>query len=192
MTAHAKDLHRAPVGATPDPLPNLAEAGWLLAQCRAGHEHIVAEQARSRDLAQVFLPRETRRRRWRGRWQDLLQPVFQGYVFLAPHPGFRNWRAVHNLRGLTRIVGFGDRGPARVPGALVAAIRARCDSRGILQTREALQPGQAVRVLTGPFADLVTRIEALDPQQRAVLLIDLMGRKVRTVVDPQDLRPLSG
>lgn len=172
-----------------DPHPTTAD--WLLAQCRSGHEHIVADQVRSRDLAHVFLPREQRRRRWRGRWQELLRPVFPGYVFLAPHEGYRNWREVHALRGFSRLVSFGAQGPARVPGALVQAIRLRCDPDGVLRRGDGLQPGQEVRLLCGPFAELVARIESLEPEARAVLLIDLMGRQVRATVARRDLTPVT-
>lgn len=163
---------------------------WLLAQCRSGHEHIVADQVRGRDLAGVFLPREIRRRRWRGRWQELLRPVFPGYVFLSPHDGFRNWRDIHVLRGFSRLVAFGDQGPARVPAELVEAIRLRCDAADVLRRGDGLQPGQEVRLLSGPFADIVARIESLEPDARAVLLIDLMGRPVRASVARRDLAPL--
>jgi len=162
---------------------------WLLAQCRSGHEHIVADQVRGRDLATVFLPREMRRRQWRGRWQELLRPVFPGYVFLSPHEGFRNWREVHVLRGFSRLVAFGSQGPARVPAELVEGIRRRCDPDDVLRRGEGLEPGQEVKVMTGPFADIVARIESLEPDARAVLLIDLLGRQVRTTVARADLAP---
>lgn len=164
---------------------------WLLAQCRSGQEHIVADQVNRRDLAQVFLPREVSRRRWRGRWQEILRPVFPGYVFLSPHAGYRNWRSVYSLRGFSRIVSFGAHRPANVPEALINAIRLRCNEEGLLQRGESLQAGQEVRLVNGPFADLVARIEALAPGERAVLLIDLMGRQVRATVARDDLKPVA-
>jgi len=163
---------------------------WHLGQCRSGHEHIVADQVRSRELARVFLPREMRRRRWRGRWQELLRPVFPGYVFLSPHEGYRGWRDVHVLRGFSRLVAFGGQSPARVPAELVEAIRLRCDDQDVLRRGDGLQPGQQVRLLSGPFADIVARIESLEPDARAVLLIELMGRPVRATVARSDLAPL--
>lgn len=170
--------------------PRKVETTWLLAQCRSGHEHIVADQVRSRDLARVFLPREMRRRLWRGRWQEFLRPVFPGYVFISPHAEFRNWRSLHVIRGFSRFVAFGDAGPARVPAQLVEAMRMRCDLEDVLQRSDVLEPGRNVRVLTGPFADTVARIESLEPEERAVLLIELMGRPVRASVSRSDLAPV--
>jgi hypothetical protein len=43
-----------------------------------------------------------------------------------------------------------------------------------------LSVGDRIRVLAGPFADLVTTIETLPGPARIGVLIDLMGRKVRT------------
>ncbi|WP_247744714.1 hypothetical protein [Sulfitobacter sp. R18_1] len=37
-----------------------------------------------------------------------------------------------------------------------------------------------MRILTGPFAELVTKIEALPSAERVGVLIDLMGGEVRS------------
>ena len=59
---------------------------------------------------------------------------------------------------------------------------ARCDASGLLSTGDDLAVGDRIRVLSGPFADLVTTIETVPDAERIGILIDLMGRKVRTSV----------
>jgi transcriptional antiterminator RfaH len=130
----------------------------------------------------IFRPKERRRQPWRGRWQERLRPVFPGHLFPSPHADRRSRRDIHSWRGFTRLVSFGDQGPSKVPAALVEAIRQRRDPDGLLRRRDGLAPGQKVRLLSGPFADTVARIEALAPKARAVRLIDLMGRSVRATV----------
>lgn len=114
-------------------------------------------------------------------------PLFSGCVFLSPHAGRGNWRAVHSLRGFSRIVSFGADGPARVPRGLVETLRLRCGPGDVVDWTDSLRPGQEVALRNGPFADLLARIECLAPDERAVVLVDLMGRKVRTTVDRRDL-----
>lgn len=160
---------------------------WYLAQTKPGHEHIAAEYLTARSFAQVFNPREPRRQVWRGRVQMLLRPLFPGYLFVSPDPDRPAWPAIRYARGVTRIVAFGAQEPSAVPTGVVAALRAGCDADGVLQHDDALRPGDQVRFLTGPFADIVTRIETVTPDQRIGLLLDLMGRSVRVIAKNSDL-----
>lgn len=162
---------------------------WYLAQCKSGQEHLAAERLVRRNLAAVFLPREARNRRWRGRFQSLLVPVFPGYLFLAPSADRADWPAIRATRGLTRMVSF-DTGqsPAAVPAQAVAALAARCDGAGVLQPPEDLRPGEAVRITGGAFADLVATIARIEPDARLCLLLDLMGRQVPVAMERALLR----
>ena len=62
----------------------------------------------------------------------------------------------------------------------MAGLKARCDADGLLLPPPTLKIGDRIRILSGPFADLVTTIESLPGPQRIGVLIDLMRRKVRT------------
>lgn len=154
-------------------------SSWYLAQCKPGQEHITASHVTRRDLAEVFLPRETRRHRWRGRWQETLRPVFPGYLFLAPVGSQPDWPAICTARGLSRLVAFGGAGPARLPRGLIETLRQRCNDEGILEHACMFHIGDQARLTDGPFCDLVGRIEALETGDRIRLLLDMMGREVR-------------
>lgn len=167
-----------------------SDVAWYLAQCKPGQEHIAAQNLHQRAQATVFLPREERRRRWRGRWQKLLAPVFPGYVFVAPNPDTPAWASIRTARGLSRIVAFGAQGPARVPRQLIEMLRARCNDKGVFEPLPDLQPGAQVRMRDGPFADLIGRIESVDAHDRVGLLLELMGRKVRVSALRAELQPL--
>lgn len=182
---------------TPEPRsarPNPGGAsGWFLAQCKPGQEHLAADRLAGRGLARVFLPRERRNRRWRGRVQTLLLPVFPGYLFLSPAGSGAatspDWAAIRSTRGVTRIVSFeAGMQPALVPLAAVEALAARCDAEGVLQPPDDLRPGEAVRITGGAFADLVATIERIEPDSRLRLLLDLMGRQVPVALDRSLLR----
>lgn len=162
---------------------------WFLAQCKPGQEHLTAERLERRALAAVFLPRERRERRWRGRFQTLLMPLFPGYLFVAPCAARPDWPAIRATRGLTRLVSFEPgQAPAAVPPEAVAALRARCDASGVLQPPDDLRPGEAVRITGGALADLVATIERIEPDARLRLFVELMGRTVPVAVDRGLLR----
>ena len=49
-------------------------------------------------------------------------------------------------------------------------------------------PGDLVEIADGPFAEFVARVEAVSPEHRVHLLIDLLGRETRMSVEPSRLR----
>ena len=74
--------------------------------------------------------------------------------------------------------------PAPVPEGIVEAIRGREDAGAFVDlTRQAaFCVGDPVQIVAGPFADHVARFEGLNDEQRVVLLLDLLGRKLRVAV----------
>jgi transcriptional antiterminator RfaH len=58
-------------------------------------------------------------------------------------------------------------------------------------TRDMLfEPGEDVRVVVGPFADLVAKVEAAPEKDRIFVLLDMMGRTVRAQLSGADLERL--
>ena len=51
-----------------------------------------------------------------------------------------------------------------------------------------IEPGDAVTLANGPFADLAGRVELVAPDRRIWVLIDLMGRQTRVAVSEDALR----
>lgn len=48
--------------------------------------------------------------------------------------------------------------------------------------------GDSVRLTAGPLAGFVSQVEALAPDQRIWVLLELLGRPTRVMVNPEDLR----
>lgn len=159
---------------------------WYLAQLKP-NSHRIAERNLARQGFEFFLPMAQETRRQRGRFVERVTPLFPGYIFISFDPAERGWRAVNSTQGISRIVSIGA-DPAAVPNALVDALKARCDSSGLLQPLAEIAPGDEVRVTSGPFADFVAQVEAISPDQRVFLLIDLMGQKTRISVPREGVR----
>lgn len=70
----------------------------------------------------------------------------------------------------------------------MAVLLARCDEDGLLQPEPELLVGDSVCIVAGPFADTVTRIEALNRDGRIAVLIDLMGQQVRLTLPSAAVR----
>ena len=125
-----------------------------------------------------------------GAQREARKPLFPGYLFVRFDPATPGWSAINSTGGISRLILNDPRRPQPLPDALMAGLIARCDASGLLATEDDLSVGDRIRVLSGPFADLVTTIETLSGPERISVLIDLMGRKVRTSMPRSQIEKL--
>jgi transcriptional antiterminator RfaH len=96
-------------------------------------------------------------------------------------------RAINGTFGVIRLLCNGDM-PLAVPEGLVEEMMQRRDESGtIVLTPPRFAVGDAVKVTTGPFADLEGLFQTMSGPGRVVLLINLLGREVRARVPLRDL-----
>lgn len=160
---------------------------WRLAQVRPNSLHI-AERNLLRQGFGIFCPTREETRRRGGRFITAQAPLFPGYLFVSVSPVASPLRAINSTFGVVRVVGFGRESAAEVPAALVAELMARCDTQGRLKAASSLQPGDAVKVMSGPFSQFVATVDSIDSQRRVWLLLELLGRPTRVAVSTDDLR----
>ena len=161
---------------------DLGAQSWNLVLCKP-NQHNIAKRHLSRLGFLVFLPQIMCQRHWRGRVRTELRPVFPGYLFVGLDPNRPLWPLMRCAQGESQIVGFGAAGPASVPAGIVAGLWARCDENGVLRhAPEDFAVGDKIRILSGPFAEFVTRIDRIDPERRLTVLLDLLGGPTKVVL----------
>ena len=129
---------------------------------------------------QAYLPRY-RRRRAHARKVDVVErPLFPRYLFVALDLMRARWRPILSTFGVCDVVRNGDV-PAAVPTGIVEEIRAgeAAHSFDAVDPLAGVHAGDAVRIISGPFADLIGRFQSAAESERVVLLLDLLGREVR-------------
>lgn len=167
-----------------------ATRDWYLAQLKPGGL-VRATTNLSRQGIASFMPQRLVTRRRAGRLVETERPLFPGYLFVRVAPDAQTWRAINATLGVARLVGFGAAGPAEVPAPLIAGLLARTGPGGRLEAAEAeFRVGERVRIVAGPFADMLARIEAIPERDRIFTLLEMMGREVRTQVAPGHLERL--
>lgn len=159
---------------------------WFVAQLKPNCAHIAVRNLQRQGF-RTFLPLEDKTKRQRNRFVTTPTPLFPGYIFVAIDTVRGLWRAVNSTLGITRLVSFG-RMPTPVPTGLVEQLQLRCDASGKLLPPDALQPGDCVRVTSGPFADFIGTIEKIAPDRRVWVLMELMGAQTRVAVQADVLR----
>ncbi|MFG6531397.1 MULTISPECIES: transcription termination/antitermination protein NusG [unclassified Sulfitobacter] len=154
-------------------------SGWFVAQLRP-HGLSQARVHLKRQGFETYSPLLMESSRSRPGKGSLERPLFPGYLFVNFDPNQTGWTAINSTRGVSRLILNDLRRPRPLPEGLIRALQNRCDPEEAYQGENDLEVGDRVRVLTGPFAELVTKIEALPSAGRVGVLIDLMGREVRS------------
>jgi transcriptional antiterminator RfaH len=141
-------------------------ATWHVLHSKPRSELFLCEQLRARDLEaycpQIGVrPANPRARR--------TQPYFPGYVFVRVALEEVKASSLQWMPGATGLVSFGGE-PARVPDALIGALRRRMEAQR--DGPERLQAGDPVRIHGGPFDGCEAIFEARLPgSERARVLL---------------------
>ena len=156
---------------------------WYVAQTHVHAESKATFHLRRQGF-QVYLPRYTKRRRHARRVDTVAAPLFPRYLFVSVDMATQRWHSIRSTIGITRLVTNGEV-PAMVPEAIIEGLRRREDANGLVQLerRPRFASGDKIRVIEGAFCDTLGLFEGIRDQERVAILLDLLGRKVRVVLD---------
>ncbi len=162
-------------------------APWYAVFCKPRGE-ATAEANLQRQGYATYLPRITAERRRAGKWVACVEPLFPRYLFLRPRDAAHSLAPVRSTLGVTGLVRFGLQ-PAVVPAALIAELRA-CEAAALagkdaakLPHHELFAPGTVVKFMTGPFAGLEGIFGKASGADRAIVLLELLGRMQDVTVE---------
>ncbi len=134
----------------------------------------------------TYLPHYLRRRRHARKTELVPAALFPRYLFVAIDMASQRWRSIQSTIGVCRLVCHGDE-PAAVSEQVIAQLRAREDEGGFVRFdfRHRFAPGDQVRVIEGAFEATLGLFDRMSGDQRVAVLLDLLGRKVRVVLDAE-------
>jgi len=152
---------------------------WYVIQSKPGQAERAHQELENQGF-DTFLPLIGVEKIKRGKRTEQQEPLFPGYLFIYLSELDSNWRPIRSTRGVARLVTFGDK-PAIVPHPVISTLREQL--RGVKAPEQTLQPQQKVSITEGPFQGLNAVFEQYDGEQRAFLLLDLLGRWQRLSVE---------
>jgi len=155
---------------------------WLLAYTKPRSE-LLAEEHLVRQGFEVLCPLLRAQKLRRRRWSWLEEPLFPRYLFVGAHEE-QAWAPIRSTVGVTSLVRFGGVF-ASVPVAIVDSLRAAGAAPQV--ARPVFRQGQKVRIVAGPYASLEAVFEMAEGEERAAVLVDLLGRQNRVRVDLDQL-----
>lgn len=129
---------------------------------------------------EAYMPRYRRRRNHARKVDVVERPLFPRYLFVALDLVRARWRPILSTFGVCDLVRTGDT-PQKLPDGVIDEIREgeAAKTFDALDPLAGVTPGAAVRILAGPFADLIGKLQAAAEPERVTLLLDLLGREVR-------------
>jgi transcriptional antiterminator RfaH len=161
----------------------MIEPSWHVVQVHV-HAEAKAQIHLARQAFETYLPRYLRRRRHARRTDMVAAPLYPSYLFVTFNPAIHRWRSIQSTVGVARLVCNGET-PAAIDGAIIDGLRNRENEQGYIQLerRPQFAAGDKVRVREGVFCDCLGLFESLSDRERVAILLELLGRKVRVVLD---------
>ena len=158
--------------------------GWAIAITQPNSESKATVNA-ERQGFKIWYPRLKTIRRFAGKRFEQIYPLFPRYIFVAVEGA---WRSLSNTIGISDVIMSGDH-PALLPQSAVQAIKARCDADGfyVVPVTPKFKTGQAVKVVAGPFYGFTGKFHEFKGEERAMVLLKMLGADTRVNVSECDL-----
>jgi transcriptional antiterminator RfaH len=156
---------------------------WYVVQTQPNAE-LKAVAHLNRQGFDTYLPRYLKRRRHARRVEVVARPLFPRYLFVSIDITVQRWRSIYSTIGVSSLLGTDD-SPLPVAGHVVSTLKQRENDAGFvkLEHRPDFRVGQKIRVLEGVFTDCFGLYDGMPDRDRVAVLLDLLGRKVRVLVD---------
>ncbi len=169
---------------------NESQRNWYLIYTKPRNETL-ARTNLERQGFEVYLPQLAQTRRQRGRYRTVIEPCFPRYLFIALNMVTDNWSPIRSTYGVSRLVTF-DGMPAQVPHELVEQLKQNEDSEALQRRPEQIfNPGEKITIIDGPFAGYEGIFHSLKGNERAAILLDIVGKNTLATLDIHSLKPVS-
>ncbi len=155
-------------------------AEWYVVRTKP-HQEGVAESSLLRGGVELLCPRIQERRVINRKVQQVLAPLFPGYLFTKCRVD--QLRMVQYSKGVRGLVSFG-RDPAVVSQEVIGELSKRLEGGVVVFRAPSFLRGDVVRIQEGPLCGLEAIFDReLSGQVRAILLMKMLVSQVRVVLD---------
>jgi transcriptional antiterminator NusG len=145
-------------------------------------EHRSESMGMSDHILHVVVPTETEIEIRKGARKEVERRVFPGYILVNMIMDEDSWYVVRNTPGVTGFVGMGNK-PTPLRQEEVDKIMRRIESDEP-RIKVNFQPGEHVRILTGPFAEFSGTVDEIYPDKgKAKVLVSFFNRETPVEVD---------
>ena len=160
-----------------------AKGAWYVVATRPKQE-LVARDHLTNQGYRVLLPEIRLKKRRESRWVAVVEPLFPGYLFVRIVFGQDDPAPIRSTRGCRDLVRFGEHHPP-VHAAVLEVLMRQASS--VAEGGPLFVAGESVRVDSGPFARVTAVFDMPKGDDRAQVLIQMLGKVQQVVVDADQL-----
>ena len=156
---------------------------WYVVATKPRREAVAQEHLQRQGYA-ALLPTLRLRKRQRGKWQEVTEPTFPGYVFVGLELGRDDMAPIRSTQGCRDLVRFGQQ-PAVVHEDIIKALQVSNSRQEAFadKIKNPFSPGDLVTIEDGPFQGLSAIYCMNKGADRVQVLITLLGRAQHLNVD---------
>ena len=171
----------------PNTPPN---AKWYVVHTYSGHEtrtaHTLRTKVESMGLTdyvyEILIPTQDKIKISKGKKSTIKEKIFPGYMLVKMIVTDNSWLAVRTTQGVTGFVGTGNN-PTPIVQKEVDAILAFA-KQAAPKFQAAFSIGEAVKIIEGPFTDLLGTVRSIDEAKGKVeVLVSIFGRETPVELD---------
>lgn len=154
------------------------------------HTHAHSEEKALKNLINqnfnVYLPKQLKRRRHARKTETIKAPLFPRYMFVELDINNDCWHFIKSTIGVSKLLCSGNT-PVKVPNEIINEIRNHENEMGlvVIDPKSRFCTGDKVRLLDGPFTDVLGLFHSTTDDNRIMILLDILGRNVRVKIDPE-------
>jgi transcriptional antiterminator RfaH len=146
---------------------------WCIAQIKP-NSYNTAIQNLERQGFRFFLPKMEITQRKENKFVVNNVYVFPGYMFVCFDPHTISWTKINSTYGVLKILTFGNKS-AEISSDLILELKNRYEINSKPTQKKKLQKGDSIKFYTGPFTDLLAKVERVDEKNRIWVLLEGMG-----------------
>jgi transcriptional antiterminator NusG len=163
---------------------------WYVIHTYSGYENKVKKNLEYRiiqndlqdKIFRVVVPTEEEIEIRNGQRHNVQRKVFPGYVLVEMAMSDDAWYLVRNTPGVTGFVGMGNK-PTALGKDEAAKILHQMEAEAP-KVKVTFSPGQAVKIVDGPFADFEGRVDNVNHEKGKVrVLVSIFGRETPVELD---------
>lgn len=165
-------------------------AKWYVVHTYSGHENKVAETLKQRAetmgmtsfILEMLIPTQEKIQIKRGKKQSVREKIFPGYMLIKMILTDESWLLVRTTQGITGFVGVGNK-PTPIGASEVKTIQ-KYMSQGAPSYKANFEPGEAVKVVEGPFIDYIGTVDNINESKgKVTVLLSFFGRETPVEFD---------
>ena len=160
---------------------------WYVVNTYSGHELAVKQKLEMRTesmgmqdyIFRVIIPETTEVEVKDGVKKEKVKKMFPGYVLVEMIMDDEVWFIVRNTQGVTGFIGSSGKGAKPIP-LLPEEVERILNNMGMsrIDLSKDLVEGKKVKIISGPFKDMIGKISSYDLEKKKVnLLLDLFGQE---------------